>query len=181
MRTSKSNLVSRLGPCLLSAGLVPAVGCGEQEVNQQTIAQAVQTENQVDKAAAALEEKERAERKAKAEAERALEERRRQEIDAAASLPASMPADLAAACEAVVESYDLFMKAGSERDVLLWHDGRRGKLGERRAACIKMGGVKVAACQAEALRAELPSLEGLERTEAARRVAEHCLDKYGAS
>jgi vacuolar-type H+-ATPase subunit I/STV1 len=166
---------------LFSCWLVAA--CGEPKVDP-TIAQAVSTENEMTKAAEALAAKEKAEREAAAKARRELEERRRAEIDEAARLPAELLDDLAddlgRACEAVMSAHDEFMKRGNEKDVLSWHDGRRKALGKRRTQCISVGSVQVAACEAEALQHEFPALADLSRVEAARRVAQHCLEKFGS-
>lgn len=157
-----------------------AAACGDPKVDP-TIAQAVQTESKTEKAAEALAAKQQVERKAKAQAEQELEERRRSEIDAAARLPEPLPGDLESACDALTASYDEFMKRGSERDVLKWHDGRRKDLGKRRSSCIKVGSVEVAACEAEALAEDFPSLADVERTEAARMIMNRCVEKFGAS
>jgi hypothetical protein len=163
--------------CWLSSSLV-ASACGEPEVDP-TIAKAVSTQSEHKKAAEALAAKEKAEREAAAKARRELEERRRTEIEEVAQLPAEMPKDVGSACDAVTAAYDEFMKRGSEKDVLAWHDGRRKSLGRRRTHCITVGNPSVAACEAEALRHELPSLSDLPRVDAARMVMERCLEKFG--
>lgn len=104
---------------------------------------------------------------------------REAELDAAAILPAEFPTELAAACEAVVNAYDGFMKRSDERTALRWFDGRRKKLAERRAVCAKQDNVRVAACQAKALAADLATLAELDRTEAASLVLQRCADKFG--
>jgi hypothetical protein len=162
---------------LFSCWLVAA--CGEPKVDP-TIAQAVSTENKMTKAAEALAAKEKAEREAAAKARSELEERRHAEIDEATRLPAELPDDLGLACEAVISAHDEFMKRGNEKDVLSWHDGRRKALGKRRTQCISVGSVQVAACEAEALQHEFPALADLSRVEAARRVTQRCLDKFGS-
>lgn len=155
-----------------------AAACGEPKVDP-TIAQAVQTESEMQKAAETLATKERAEREAKAKARRELEARRAEELDAAAQLPAQLPADMARACDAVTSAYDEFMKRGSEKDVLSWHDGRRKALGQRRTHCVTVGNLEVAACEAEALQLEFASLADVPRAEAARMVMQRCLEKFG--
>jgi hypothetical protein len=154
-------------------------GCGEPKVDP-VIAQAVQVESQQQKAAEALVAKEQADREAKARAKRELEERRRGELDDAARLPAELPPDLASACDAVMAAHDEFMKRGDERDVLAWHDGRRKSLGQRRTQCINLGSIQVAACEAEALQQQFPSLSDVPRADAARMVTEHCVEKFGS-
>jgi hypothetical protein len=164
--------------------LIAVFGCGEAKVDP-TIAQAVKTESKMEKAAEELAERDEAEREAAARAKQELEQRRKEEIDAAAIIPADTAtgggAELALgdACDAVVIAYDEFMKRGSEQDVLQWHDGRRRKLGERRTRCIEQGDPQVAACEAHALSQTFPSLEDVERTKAALMVMQRCADKFG--
>jgi hypothetical protein len=153
--------------------------CGEPKVDP-TIAQAVSTENEMKKAAEALAAKEKAQREAEAKARGELEAKRRAEIDDAARLPTDLPDDLARACDAVTAAYDEFMKRGSEKDVLSWHDGRRKALGQRRTHCITVGSVEVAACEAEVLQHEFASLADVPRVDAARMVMERCVEKFGS-
>lgn len=146
---------------------------------EESIAKAVQIEGKDQQQREALDAKERARRDEAAKAEQAVDARRDAEIDAAATLPTPLPADVAAACDAVVNAYDEFMKRGPEKDALEWFDGRRKKLAERRAACVTQGHVTVAACQSQALMAPLPSLDELPRIDAAARVLTRCADKFG--
>lgn len=165
-----------LHPLALSA-VWSLLACGDAPPDP-SIAEAVKTESPSEKAAAELEAKQRAAREAEKAKVRQLEAERQAEIDAVAVLPDPMPENLGQACDAVVEAYDAFMKAGGEQEVLEWHDGRRKDLGERRAKCIKLGSVEVAACGAAALGRPLPSLADLPREEAARKVLESCADKF---
>lgn len=162
-----------------------SIGCGSstpQPSVEQSIAKAVTVEDAQKRDAAIIEAKEREERKERATEKQAIEQTRASEIDAAAVLPATMPADLAAACDAVVNAHDAFMKRGPEKDVLNWYQGgRRKKIAERRAACVTQGKIAVAACEAQALSAELPSLVGIERSEAALMVMARCAEKFGST
>ena len=101
------------------------------------------------------------------------------EIEAAAKLPAELPASLEKACDAFVETYDAFMLAGEEKEVLQWWDGHRKKLGEARSKCMVRKSIEVAACSTEALRAELPSLASLSRSDAALQLVEACIAAHG--
>lgn len=177
--TTRSWIPTALVPLLV------AIGCGgggpPQASVEESIAKAVQIEGKDQQQRDALDAKQRAAREQATQAERAVEAQRDAEIDAAATLPAPTPTDVASACDAVVDAYDDFMKRGPEKDALAWFDGRRKKLAERRAACVTQGHVKVAACQSQALMAPLPSLGELPRTDAATRVLTRCADKFGAS
>lgn len=168
---------------MLAAWAFIAVGAcnGPAEVDPTLVA-AVQVESKSDRVREELEAKEREEAAAR---RKALEARER-ELASAARLseqlpPAEFPDDLGAACDAVTEAYDAFMKAGSENDVLRWHDGRRKKLGERRVGCIKQGSIEVAACQAQALRADFKTLGSLARPEAAHLVLAACAERMASA
>lgn len=164
--------------------LLVICGCGSSTAQpsvEESIAKAVHVEDAQKKDVQIIEGKAREERQRRASEKQAQEQARDAEIDAAAVQPATPPADLAAACDAVVDAYDGFIKRGAEKDVLAWHEGRRRKLAERRAACVTQGNVAVAACQSQALAAALPSLAELERTEAGLLVMTRCADKFGAS
>ncbi len=143
-----------------------------------TIAKAMETKSEMQVAAAAVADRKHAKVQADKDAAKRLEQTRIAEITAAAKLPAELPAKLETACEELVESFDAFMLAGSEKDVLQWWDGHRKKLGQRRSKCMQQS-LEIAACSAHALRAELPSLKGMPRREAARHVVEACIDSFG--
>jgi hypothetical protein len=170
---------------LIYCTAIAMVGCGSKEAQpsvEQSIAKAVTLEDAQTRDAKIIEAKEHEQLKQKASEKQALDDQRKAEIDAAAVLPTTMPTDLAAACDAVVNAHDAFMKRGPEKDVLNWYQGgRRKKIGERRAACVTQGKIPVAACEAQALSAELPSLTGIERSEAALMVMARCAEKFGAS
>lgn len=144
-----------------------------------TIAKAMETKSDMQVAAAAVAERKHASAVAAKDAADALDRVRIAEVTAAAKLPAELPAKLDAACEDLVKSFDAFMLAGSEKDVLQWWDGHRKKLGQRRSKCLQHS-IEVAACSAQALRAELPALKGLPRRDAARRVVEACIEAFGS-
>ncbi|MEM6291767.1 MAG: hypothetical protein AAGA54_10895 [Myxococcota bacterium] len=167
---------TRLG-MLLAASLCTGA-CGEAEADP-SIAQAMETKSDMQVAAAAVSDKKRAEAKEAKAAAEAQAAARAAEIKAAATLPTTMPKSLEKACDAFVESFDQFMLAGAEKDVLRWWDGHRKKLGERRSNCLLRKSVEVAACGTQALAAPLPSLEGMPRRDAAREVVQACIDAYG--
>lgn len=168
---------------LLSSLLVIAAGCDAPKAKsvEDSIAKAVTVEDPEKQALAALEAKAQAERRARADAAKNQEAARAAEIDAAAVLPAVVPTDVEQACDAAVNAYDTFMKAGAEKDALLWYEGRRKKIAERRATCVTQKNPSVAACQSVALVAALPSLIELPRAEAANMVFARCADKFGKS
>jgi hypothetical protein len=161
------------------AFLLAACGDASKPDVEQSIAKAVHVEDPEKAAREKLEAKERAERQEKAAQQKSKEQARAAEIDAAAVLPATVPTSVEAACDAAVNAYDTFMKNGAEKDALLWYEGRRKKMAERRATCVTQANPTVAACQANALVAALPSLLELERTEAANLVFQRCADKFG--
>ncbi|HET6582683.1 MAG TPA: hypothetical protein VFG69_04535 [Nannocystaceae bacterium] len=162
--------------------LAAFAGCGgDKPPVDESIAKAMQMESKQQKIDEEAKERDRQERVAKAAEKKAADAQRDAELDALAVMPDTMPPDLAAACELVVNAYDGFMKRGRESDVNAWHNGRRRKLGERRQTCEAQGNLSVAACQSRALTGDPPSLAEVERTEAARLVMERCADKFAKS
>jgi len=159
-------------------GVASACGGGAPPV-EDSIAKAMTVESKQQKVMDEAKARDREIRVEQAAQKKEQEARRAAELDAAAVMPATMPADLATACEAVMNARDAFMKRGAESDALAWSDGRRRKMGERRSACITQGSVEVAACQAQALAGDPPSLAETERTEAARLLMARCSDKFG--
>ncbi len=162
---------------LLVAGLVVA-GCDGGE-GDPSIAKALETQSDMEVAAAAVAEKKHEEARAAKAAAEAAEKAREAALASAAKLPAQLPATLDDACDAFVETYDEFMLAGAEKEVLEWWDGHRKKLGEARSKCLVRKSIEVAACGTEALGADLPTLKDLPRADAARRVVEACIAGYG--
>jgi hypothetical protein len=174
---------SKIEIALLAAIAAMGLGaCGDRPVDP-TIAKAVTIENkteQAQKRLAELEKKEAAERRRAAEERKAKLEA---ELDAAAQLPAEMPATLDAACDALLASYDDFMRRGSEKDALEWYQGgRRQKLAiVRRDKCELSQNLSAAACGSVALMQPLETLADFERTKAANMVLERCASKYPKS
>ncbi len=166
---------------LFFATVLASMGCGgpKQASVEESIAKSVHVEDPEKKIRDSLENKQRAEREQRAAAKAQTEATQAAEIDAAAVLPEVMPANLEAACDTAVNAYDEFMKGGNEKAALLWHEGRRKKIGERRATCVTQANPTVAACQSKALLAPLPSLRDVDRTEAANMVFARCADKFG--
>jgi hypothetical protein len=156
-----------------------ATGCDAPKEGsvEKSIAKAVTVEDPEKTAREALEAKAAAERRGRLDAAKTAA--RDAEIDAAAILPDVVPTDLEQACDAAVDAYDGFMKGGPEKDALLWYEGRRKKIAERRATCITQKNPSVAACQSVALKAALPSLLELPRADAANMVFARCADKFG--
>lgn len=154
-------------------------GCSGSGSVDNAIVQAVSVENAKVKAKKELEAKAAESAKTKHAAKLAAQATIEAAVASAAVQPEQAPATLQEACEHVVAAYDEYMKAGSEKDALLWSDGRRRKLGERRVACIKVGSVAVAACEAHALSAAPEALAELPRKDAARLLMERCNDEFG--
>jgi hypothetical protein len=153
--------------------------CGDTP-EHKTIAKALEVESKTAKAQEQLaetEKKKQEEKRREAEEKKAKKEA---EIEAALRLPDVMPADMQAACDAMLASYDDFMRRGNEKDALEYYDGgRRKKLAlVRRDKCEQPGSLEAAACSSVALMQPLESLADLERTEAARIVIERCVQKF---
>jgi hypothetical protein len=171
-------------PAKIMIALCVALGlgaCGDTPVDP-TIAKAMQTESKTEKVQKQFVE---TEKKKQDEMRREKEEKaakQEAELTAAVRLPEEMPATIEAACDAMVNAYDEFMKRGAEKDVLKWWDGRRQKLGlVRRDKCEVPNSIPAAACSTVALMDPLDSLIEIERTEAARLVIDRCMQKFAKS
>ncbi len=172
-------MVREISGLVVGASIVIALGGCDAAKPDPTIAQAMETKSEMEVAAAKLADRRHSEAEQAQRAQAAQQAARATEIQAATRLPSPMPTELETACDAFVESFDTFMKAGSEKDVLQWWDGHRKKLGERRSRCMLQGSIEVAACGSVALREPLPSLQGVVRRDAARQVVQACMDEFG--
>jgi hypothetical protein len=171
-------MINRLIPCGIAWSMWLGA-CGDTYVDP-TIAKAVQTENKMEQAQKALEEQRKKEAQEKKRAAQEKEQKKEAELEAATRLPEEMPADLDAACDALLESYDDFMRRGNEKDALDWYQGgRRTKLAiVRRDRCERVGSIPAAACGGVALMEQLTSLAEMDRTEAANLVLNRCREKF---
>jgi hypothetical protein len=116
-------------------------------------------------------------RRADDEAKQQAEQAKQAALDAACSLPATMPKQLDAACAAVGDAWDAFMQKryADDPDVIAkWNESRNAQLPFALTQCKKEGSIEVAACQANAL-TTLP----LEIEAEAPEVMAHCIDKCG--
>jgi hypothetical protein len=165
-------------PILLIVVPTLAAACGKP-AKEETIAEAFRIESKQEKAAEAVAEAKAEQREQQAQVRAAARATIDAAVDRAAQMPEVRPEDIGAACEAVMNAYDAFMKTGPERDALEWSDGRRRKLGERKAACLKVDKLEVAACEATALDAAPAELDELPRIVAARHLMERCHEKFG--
>jgi hypothetical protein len=171
---------SKIEIALLAAIAAMGLGaCGDRPVDP-TIAKAVTIENKTEQAQKRLAE---LDKKEAAEKRRAEEERKAKleaELDAAAQLPSQMPATLDAACDALLTSYDDFMRRGSEKEAIEYYQtGRRKHLAiVRRDKCELPQNLPASACASVALMQPLETLADLERTKAANMVLERCSEKF---
>ena len=123
-------------------------------------------------------ERRRKEREAKEAAEAKAEAEKKARLDAITVLPKKMPKKLKAACEAVVEANDAFMKkhyADDPKTLERWNMAKGTQLGMTRQQCIKEGSLEVAACQAHAL-ANAPA----ELKKDFAQILLTCKEKFGA-
>ncbi len=124
-----------------------------------------------------------AERKAKREAE----EKTKAENDAkittelerlATALPAKLPKDPVAACEAVGQAQDAFVRRlGDEKAVAAWDGGGKDKaIPMAIVQCTQADSVKSAACQKNIFDSAGPELK-----DESRKIMQICIDKYGST
>ncbi len=152
-----------------------AAGCDSSaDTNQSDIAKALSAESKTSQDAKRLKEEKRAAYREEKQAQAKIVADRAAEIKAAMALPDPMPEDIEKACATLVESYDTFMRGGTEREILEWFEGRRKKMAKREHGCVQKNNVAAAACGSVALLAPLPSLKGVPRTKAAGDVIEQC-------
>jgi hypothetical protein len=155
-----------------SLSLVLLAACGGESIKEVPIGPERKEEADAEKL-----EQRRKQREAEAEAERKAEAAKTAALDAACSLPPTMPKQLDAACALVGEAWDAFMQRrwGDDPDVIAkWNESRSGQLPFALTQCKKMGSIEVAACQAHALKT-LP----LEIDAEAPEVMAHCADTCG--
>ena len=153
--------------------------CGDTYVDP-TIAKAVKTENKTEEAQKKLAEQRKKEADDKKRAAEEKEQKKEAELEAATRLPEEMPTELKKACDALLESYDDFMRRGNEKEALNWYQGgRRKKLAiVRRDKCERVGSIPAAACGSVALMEKLETLAEMDRTEAANLVLKRCREKF---
>lgn len=165
---------------LLCAALLP-LACGggskaEGAEQKAKAAAAEATKNAEDEARAA-------ERKAKREAE----EKQKAEAEAetaaelerlAAALPDKLPRDPVAACDAVGQAQDAFVRRlGDAKAVAAWDAGGKDKaIPMAIVQCTQADSVKTAACQKSIFDGASPKLK-----DEARKIMQICIDKYGST
>jgi hypothetical protein len=154
----------------LSLPLLPACG-GEAKKEEPAPAKAAEEPKKEDDAIA----KRRADREAKAKAEKEAEEARLAAVDKLAVLPAKMPKDIKKACDAVADAQLKFfekMYSGPELDKLKAAQGTQRPM--TLSQCTSTGSLEAAACQANAL----TTAEGPELKTSISDIMRVCLEKF---
>ncbi len=153
--------------------VVILVACGGKKIEEIPLGHE-QKEQAPD--AARLEER-RKQREAETAAQREAEAAKMAALDAACTLPASLPKNLDKACAAVGDAWDAFMQrryADDPEVIAKWNESRSGQLPFALTQCKKFGSIEVAACQSNAL-ANLPVDVKAEAPE----IMAHCAQKCG--
>jgi hypothetical protein len=124
-----------------------------------------------------------AERKAKREAEQKAAADAEQKVTGelerlSAALPAKLPKDPVAACEAVGQAQDAFVRRlGDAKAVAAWDAGGKDKaIPMTIVQCTQADSVKTAACQKHILDNAGPELK-----DETRKIMQICIDKYGST
>ncbi|PCC75657.1 hypothetical protein SAMN02745121_00197 [Nannocystis exedens] len=168
----------RLHPlaALLCAPL--ALACGEPKPGAQSKSIAAAFEHQRDPAASAKqagEDMRRLKEKVEADRERAIAA----EIDKAATVPASLPADIKTACTEMRAAYDAFVGQrvrGDQTESERWAVMKGVDLDPAEERCVAQNNLRFAACQTHAFREATP---GIAR-ERAQELIDTCAKKTGA-
>ncbi|GEM_PF-1630133 len=153
-------------------------GCGDAQLDRATVAKAFESPSPKQQALDAAEAKAKQAAQAKRIADEQAKATLASALENATIVPADTPKDLMAACDAVVDAYDQFMKtqfAADERAILEFMDGRREELGKIRSQCNKTASVNAAGCQINALRSAVPVLK-----DHAADLLNRCAEKFGA-
>lgn len=168
----------RLRPsaALLCAPLLGACGDGEPGAQSKSIAAAFETRS--DPAASAKkagEDMRRLKEKVEADRARAIEA----DIDKAATVPASLPADIETACTEMRAAYDAFVGrrlGGDKTEAERWAVMKDVDLDPAQEFCVAQNNLRFAACQTHAFREAAP---GVAR-ERAQALIDACAKKTGA-
>lgn len=125
------------------------------------------------KAVAERKAKREAEEKAKAEAEAKVAA----EVERLTVAPEKLPKDPVAACDAVGQAHDAFVRrTGDAKAVADWDAGGKDKtIPMTIVQCTQADSVKTAACQKAALEGAGPELK-----DAAKKLLQACIDKFGS-
>ena len=145
--------VMKIGLLSVVCAGVGVAGCGPSEA-ELAAAKAAADKKKAEEAAmeARLAEK-RAEREAAKKAKEAEEKAYAEKVDKLCVVPEKLPKDLKKACDVVAQENDAFMTRMYTGEALeRWQKAKQMQLGMTTAQCNKTGSVKVAACQATAMR-----------------------------
>lgn len=154
----------------LAFTLLPACG-GEAKKDEPAPTKAAEEPKKEDDAIA----RRRAEREAKAKAEKDAEDARVAAVDKITVLPAKLPKDLKKACDAVAEAQLKFfekMYEGPELEKLKAAQGTQRPM--TISQCTSTGSIQAAACQANAL----TTAEGPELKASISDIMRVCLEKF---
>ena len=154
--------------------------CGEPKPTGPTAdekaAAAKKADDEAKEAAAVAERKAKREAEEKARAE--TEEKAKAAIERLSVLPAKLPKDPVAACEAVGQAQDAFVRRlGDDKAIAAWDGGGKDKaLPMAIVQCTQADSVKTAACQKHMFDNAGPELK-----DATKQIMQVCIDKYGST
>lgn len=161
---------------LVCAPLLLACGDGKSGAQSKSIAAAFETQaDPAETARKAAEDMRRLKEKVEADREAAIEA----DIDKATTVPATLPADLKAACAEAREAHDAFVTqrlAGDKTEADKWAVMKGVDLDPAQEFCTAQNNLRFAACQAHAFRS---APLGVAR-ERAQQLIDTCAKKTGA-
>lgn len=171
---------------VVGCGLAVSAGCDSGSDGERKDLEAFAKTALAD---AEAEIKKEAEEAAREKARLEVEEKKAKEIadhkaavDALATMPETLPKTLDAACDEVLEAYTEFIKqtyADDAKELMLFYDNKRKRLGERRTKCEAVASIKAAACEAAALRAAVATPEDAAKwRDQGLEIMSHCVDKF---
>lgn len=155
----RSNL-ALLSTLTVGVALASLVGCESDPGERKDLEAFAQTavEGDGDEATQQARAADEAKRKKAFEEKKAAEEAEKARVqaiyDPIVKLPDEMPKSVEKACEALPKAYETFyvnQNAGDDKNLLNFYDNKKKTLGERRAKCLKLDNLEVAACQVHAL------------------------------
>jgi colicin import membrane protein len=155
--------------------------CGEPKKSGPTAEEAQAAAKKADdeaKEAAAVAER-KAKREADEKAKAAADEKVKAELERlSAALPAKLPKDPVAACEAVGQAQDAYVRRLGDKDAIAaWDAGGKDKaLPMAIVQCTQADSVKTAACQKNMFDNAGPELK-----DSSKAIMQVCIDKYGST
>lgn len=152
------------------------VACDDDSgARQNDIAKALSAPSEVNRAEKERKEQKKAAFRKKKQAKADAIAARVAEIKSAMRLPEPMPESIESACDAMIASYDTFMRGGDEREVIEYYDHKTKQLPLRKRRCLQRNNISASACGSVALLEPLEGLKGEPRGDTANAILQECI------